>query len=331
MRHFTRITDLGAEGVHALLTRALALKHGEIPEALRGQILILLFLAPSLRTRVSFQVAMLRAGGSAIVLEAGGGIWPLETRRGVVMDQDRVEHIEEALGTLSRYGDMLAVRVFAALESDEEDLADPLLNQIRAHSGIPVISMESAAEHPCQGLADLMTVMERVPEPRGERFLLRWVPHVKPLPKAVPNSFLLTAAALGGRITVAAPRGFELAPSVIHAARQLAASSGGTVEESDDPEQGFDEARVIDLKAWGPAVHPRALPPATWPRDWRVGPARVERAPEEALILHCLPLRRNVEVEEAVLVNPRCHIFDQAENRVYVQQAALEWLVGGRS
>ncbi len=331
MRHFTRFADLGADGLGGLVSRAFQFKHGEQPEALRGRILILLFLAPSLRTRVSFQVAMARAGGSAIVLEAGGGIWPLETGTGVVMDQDRVEHIEEALGTLGRYGDALAVRVFATLESDETDLADPFLNQIRERSAIPVISMESAAEHPCQGLADAMTLLERHPDARGLQVLLRWVPHVKPLPKAVPNSFLLTAAALGCRITVAAPTGFELPSAVVGAAQKLAAENGGAVTESMDLDAGISSSQVIYLKSWGPAGHPRATPVAGCHPRWRFGRKEALGAPGDALFMHCLPLRRNVEIEETVLQDPRCRIFDQAENRVYVQQAALEWLIRGAS
>ncbi len=326
MRHLTRFADLGADGVERLIGRALSFKSGCIPDALRGRILILLFLAPSLRTRVSFQVAMARAGGSTIVLEAGGGMWPLETRVGVVMDQDRIEHIEEALGTLSRYGDALAVRVFAALESDALDLADPFLNRIRAGAGIPVISMESAAEHPCQGLADAMTIREHHPDSRQLPVLLRWVPHVKPLPKAVPNSFLLTAAALGCRITVSAPLGFELPASVIGAARTLAAARGGGVTESADPDCGLEGQQVLYIKSWGPSGDPGKPPPSGWHPDWRIGSDWLERTPAQALLLHCLPLRRNVEIEEAALRNPRCRIFDQAENRIYVQQAALEWL-----
>ncbi|MHB1543248.1 MAG: N-acetylornithine carbamoyltransferase [Gammaproteobacteria bacterium] len=331
MRHLTRFADLGADGARRLIERAEAFKGGQLPDALRGRILILLFLAPSLRTRVSFQVAMARAGGSAIVLEAGGGIWPLETREGIVMDQDRVEHIEEALGTLSRYGDALAVRVFAELESDEMDLADRFLNQIREKSGIPVISMESAAEHPCQGLADAMTILEHHPDPRALPVLLRWVPHVKPLPKAVPNSFLLTAAAFGCQITVSAPHGFELPASLVGAARMLAVAKGGTVTESADPDCGSDGSKVLYLKSWGPAGHPRATPVAGCHAHWRIGSDWLGQMPEDALLLHCLPLRRNVEIEESALQNARCRIFDQAENRIYVQQAALEWLFGAQA
>ncbi len=330
MRHLIRLSDLGPGAVSALIERARTIKRNSPPPRFTGKILVLFFLAPSLRTRVSFQVAMLRAGGEAVVVEAGGGIWPLETRPSAIMDGDRVEHLEEAIGVLGRYGDALAVRSFATLESDVADLEDPLLSACRDHSPVPVISMESAAEHPAQGLADLMTVIETQGSPQGLPVMLRWAPHIKPLPKAVPHSFLLTAAALGCRVTVAAPEGFELPQPVVNQARDWARRSGGDVTLIHDPRREVDGQAAFCVKSWGAAGFPASRPVRDQHPDWRVDTDWLELTAPDSILLHCLPVRRNVEMTQAVLKNPRCRIFDEAQNRVPVQQAALEWLWGLR-
>jgi N-acetylornithine carbamoyltransferase len=330
MRHLTRLADIGPAGAASLIERARTIKRASPPPRFAGKILVLFFLAPSLRTRVSFQVAMLRAGGSAVVVEAGSGIWPLETRPLAVMNEDRVEHLEEAVGVLGRYGDALAVRAFATLESDPVDLEDPLVSACRDHSPVPVISMESAAEHPAQGLADLMTVIEAHGSPRGLPVMLRWAPHVKPLPKAVPHSFLLTAAALGCRVTVAAPEGFELPQAVLNQAREWARRGGGDVTTVHDPRALADRQAAFCVKSWGAAGFPATHPVAGRHADWMVDADWLALTPPDCILLHCLPLRRNVEIAQDVLKSPRCRIFDEAQNRIFVQQSALEWLWGLR-
>jgi N-acetylornithine carbamoyltransferase len=328
MRHATGIEDFGTGGVEEILARALAWKQGPHPKHLVDKILGMVFFNPSLRTRASFEAVMARGGGSSIVLEVGNGVWKLEDREGAVMDGDRAEHIKEAAPVLSRYVDMLAVRTFASNVSDDADNADPVMNGFRNLGTVPTISMESAREHPCQGLADLLTARETFGATKGLPVTLAWAPHIKPLPKAVPNSFLLTAAAAGCEVRVAHPEGFELHPSVMAQARTLAQATGGSVAVTHDLDQAVAGTRVIYAKAWGPATGSglgadavKAFP------HWLCSPRHFDHAAQDAIFMHCLPVRRNVEVADGVLDGPWCRVVDEAENRFHVQRSLIQWLL----
>ncbi|MCX6549272.1 MAG: acetylornithine carbamoyltransferase, partial [Acidobacteria bacterium] len=157
MKHFTRISDLGPEGVRRVLAQAAEWKHARPGAIFTDRILGMVFFNPSLRTRASFEAAMLRHGGHAIVLEVGAGTWKLEDRDGAIMNADRAEHVREGVPVLGRYADLLAVRTFSGGEGDATDELDPVINAFRRFSTVPVLSMESAREHPHQGLADLLT------------------------------------------------------------------------------------------------------------------------------------------------------------------------------
>jgi N-acetylornithine carbamoyltransferase len=328
MKHATRIQDLGVEGVEAVLAQALAWKAGPHPRHLADKILGLVFFNPSLRTRASFEAVMARGGGSAIALEVGNGVWKLEDRDGAVMDGDRAEHIREAAPVLSRYLDLLAVRTFATGLSDREDHADPVMNGFRSHATVPTISMESAREHPCQGLADLMTARETFGSTRGLPVTLTWAPHIKPLPKAVPNSFLLTSAAAGCEVRVAHPEGFELQPSVLAEARAYAQAAGGSVTVSHDQDQALAGTRVVYAKAWGPDTDSGLAPEAVKQHPhWQTSPRHFQGAAADAIFMHCLPVRRNVEVADGVLDGPWSRVVDEAENRFHVQRALINWLL----
>ncbi len=332
MLHFTRLSDLGPAGVRSVLDQAVAWKRQPPGAHLPGRLLGMVFFNPSLRTRASFEAVMARGGGHAIVLEVGGGVWKLEDRIGAVMDQDRAEHVKEAVPVLGRYVDLLAVRTFAGCANDDEDARDPVMQAFRDYSSVPVISMESAREHPCQGLADLLTVREVFGEPRGLPVTLTWAPHIKPLPKAVPHSFLLTAAAAGCHVRVAHPPGFDLHPSVIAEARQYAAAAGGSVEFTHDQGEALDGTRAVYAKAWGPALPGSLAPDAVRANaSWRVGQAQLDRASRDAIFLHCLPVRRNVEVADEVLDSPASRVVDEAENRFHVQRVLLDRLAAGIS
>jgi N-acetylornithine carbamoyltransferase len=327
LQHFTGLNDLGPEGLERVLNRALAWK-GAFPKHLTDKLLGMVFFNPSLRTRASFEAAMARGGGSAIVLEVGNGVWKLEDRLGAVMDGDRAEHVREAVPVLARYVDALAVRTFATCADDDVDHADPVLNAFRELSTVPVISMESAREHPCQGLADLLTVRETYGGTRQVPVTLTWAPHIKALPKAVPNSFLLTAAAAGCEVRVAHPQGFELHPSILSEARALAAATGGSVTLTHDQDAALAGSQVIYAKAWGPATSSGLSPEAvTEHPEWMVTRKQTAKAAADAIFLHCLPVRRNVEVGDDVLDHPASRVVDQAENRFHVQRSLLDWLL----
>ena len=320
-QHITHLRDLGPEGVAKILTQAAAWKQSPPGPLFAGKLLAMVFFNPSLRTRASFEAAMLRHGGHAIVLEVGNGTWKLEDRDGVVMDGDRAEHVKEAVPVLARYADALALRAFSSGVSDEEDEADGVLAAFRAHSPVPLISMESAREHPCQGLADLLTVQETFGTTKVP-VTLTWAPHLKPLPKAVPNSFLLTAAACGAEITVAHPEGYELTPAVRAEAEALAKRTGGSVRFTHNQGEALKGAKAVCAKAWGPATGGIALPMSQL-GSWMPTAAHMRVAAEDAIFLHCLPVRRNLEVHDSVLDGPWSRVVEEAENRFHVQRALL--------
>ena len=330
MKHFTRIADLGVAGVAQVLDQAQAWKRQGPGAHLAGKLLGMVFFNPSLRTRASFEAAMIRGGGNAIVLDVGNGVWKLEDRAGAVMDGDRPEHIKEAIPVLGRYADALAVRTFGALQDDDADAADPVLNAFRALAGVPVISMESAREHPCQGLADLLTVRENFGATKGLPVTLTWAPHIKPLPKAVPHSFLLTAAAAGCEVRVAHPPGFDLHPGVLEQAQAYARESGGSVSITHDRKAALAGSRVVYAKAWGPDTRQVPAAEATvrvqQHKDWILDTSAMAAA-RDAAFLHCLPVRRNVEVADAVLDGPASRVIDEAENRFHVQRVLLHRLM----
>jgi len=195
---------------------------------------------------------------------------------------------------------MIGVRSFSSGVSTDEDDHDSVIHAFKSLSGVPVISMESAREHPCQGLADMLTIQEHLGVPRP-RVTLAWAPHIKPLPKAVPNSFLLSSAAMGYDITVAHPQGYELASSVIQ------------------------DTQVIYAKAWGPSS-PLA-PPQDSLTSWMTHERHLKLADPKAIFIHCLPVRRNVEVHDSILDSPQCKVIDEAENRFHIQRALIHFLL----
>ena len=328
MKHATRISDLGLETVNQILSTAKAWKGKPHPKHLQDKQLGMLFFNPSLRTRVSFETVMTRGGGNAVVMEAGNSTWKFEHRLGAVMDTDRAEHLKEAVPVLCRYVDALAVRTFAEGLDDDADDDDAVIKSFRQYATVPVVSMESAREHPCQGMADLLTIEEHFGSAKRLPVTLTWAPHIKSLPKAVPNSFLLTAAALGCELRVAHPPGFELHSEVVREAETYAAASGGSISFVHEQNSALEGSRAVYAKAWGPATSSALGPDVVRQHaDWMISQAHMERAAHDAIFLHCLPVRRNVEVTDAVLDGSSSRVVDEAENRFHVQRALLDWLL----
>lgn len=325
MRHFTGLADAGSAGVQLLIERALRFKRRDPGRNLDRRRLAMVFFNPSLRTRASFEAAMLLGGGHALVFEVGNGVWPLELDDGVKMAGAKAEHVREAAPVLGRYADAVAVRSFARLEDLDADHSDAVIRAFREHAGVPVVSMESAREHPCQGLADLLTLREIYGDLPGLPVTLTWAPHVKPLPRAVPNSFLLTALAMGCEVRIAHPPGFELHAGVLAEAEALAQAGGGSFSVTHDQFAALDASRAVYAKSWGPAAQAdvTAFP------DWCIRPEHLAVAARGAVFLHCLPVRRNIEVADAVLDRPPRSFLDQAENRMHAQRAVLDWIWNG--
>jgi len=331
IRHYTDLADLESSQVEALLASAKDLELDPIRRSLVGRILGLLFFNPSLRTLSSMQAGMSQLGGDSFVLTPGQGTWGLETRTGVVMDGDAAEHLAEALPVLGQYCDVLGVRAFPEGRSLDTDLAEPLLGALQSHATVPLVNLESAMGHPCQALGDWKT-LEDMNVPRDGRFVLSWAWHPKPLPLAVPAAVLKMAAQRGMDVTVLRPDGFGLPDALMREATGLAERSGGRVGETTDRAVALDGAHVLYAKSWQSPRHygvPEAETEArAGLRDWCVTPEWFEPARPDAFFMHCLPVRRNVVVADAVLDGPRSRVVQQAGNRLHVQKAILLDLLG---
>src|SRR5215212_592 len=242
--------DMTRDHIERLLESALRYKHGDdVSKPLAGKSVALVFFNPSLRTRASMQVGIYELGGNAVVLEPGGTSWTLEHHEGAVMDSDKTEHVAEFVRVLERYCVAIGVRTFAALKNWEEERTDPILNAFAQYASVPIINLESAMHHPCQSLADMLTIREKLGVGR-KRVVLTWAWHPKPLPMAVPNSFALAAAQMGHDLVIAHPRGYELDEELLETSRQLATRSGGSVEITNDIDAAFTGAEVIYAKSW---------------------------------------------------------------------------------
>src|SRR5678815_1103509 len=196
------------------------------------------------------QVGIYQLGGNPVVLEPGGTSWTLEHRTGAVMDGDKTEHVAEFVRVLSRYCTMIGVRTFAAMKDWEEERVDPVLRAFARYSDVPVINLESAMFHPCQALADMMTIREKLGAER-KRVVLSWAWHPKSLPMAVPNSFALAAAQMGHDLVIAHPAGYELDDELTASIKQQAETAGGSFETTSDVDAAFDGAEVVYAKSWG--------------------------------------------------------------------------------
>jgi N-acetylornithine carbamoyltransferase len=283
------------------------------------------FLQPSLRTRTAFEVASFDLGAHAVVLQAGGGTWSLEHRDGVVMDGEPAEHVREGVGVLARMVDAIGIRTFAGLRDAAEDASDPFLRAVVAASRVPVLSLESATDHPHQGLADAFALRRRLGRERA-KVVVAWAPHVKALPMAVPNAACLAFAREGHEVVCARPEGFGLDPGVAADARRLATEAGGTFTETADRAAAMRGARAVYVKAWGASGRYGEPDAAARARrehgDWLVTEASLS-ATDGAFVLHCLPVRRNVVIADEVLDGPRSVVLEQGEARLHVQKATL--------
>lgn len=332
-RDFLAVEDWSRPDVEALLALATRVKRGEISGGLERKVLAMVFLDPSLRTRTSFETGMFLHGGHAVVLEPGKGSWALETEDGVVMDRDTVEHVTEAARVLGRYADALAVRAFPRGADWATAREDAVLRQFARHCEKPVINLESSRRHPCQELADAFTLREKLGDTRGKKFVLSWAWHPKALPTAVPVSAALAAARMGMDVTIAAPEGCDLDPEDLARIRQLGQEAGGAVALSHDQASAIAGADAVYAKSWGPvSLYGQPEAQRAWfdrHRGWKLTADRVGTTRGgKGIVMHCLPVRRNVEIDDAVLDGPNAVVVDEAENRLHVQRALLLTMIG---
>ncbi|MCM3873375.1 MAG: N-acetylornithine carbamoyltransferase [Pyrinomonadaceae bacterium] len=331
MKNFLNTADYSQEALERLIAAASLFKNGtDVSQPLAGRSVALVFFNPSLRTRASMQVGIYELGGNPVVLEPGGTSWTLEHRDGVVMDGDKTEHLAEFVRVLGRYVAAIGVRTFAAMQDWSEEQVDPVLKPFAKYSEVPIINLESAMHHPCQALADMMTIREKLGVAR-KKVSLTWAWHPKPLPMAVPNSFALAAAQMGHDVVVAQPAGYELDEELLARVRHEARLAGGSLRLTNDIDEAFAGAEVVYAKSWGSkqfygAPEQDVAERARYREKWIVDETKMALT-HRAIFMHCLPVRRNVIVTDAVIDSPASVVIDEAENRLHVQKAILAHLL----
>ena len=335
MRHFLNTADWTRAELDAMLADARAMKKSPVGDALKNKTIALLFLNNSLRTRTSFDIGARQLGGHAVVLSPSGGMWPLEFEDGAVMDGEAEEHVKEAAAVLSRYADIIGVRAFPKFVDWAEDRKDKVLNAFARYSSVPVVNMETIT-HPCQELAHIMAVEDQLalegrPGTDGKKFLLTWTYHPKPLNTAVANSALMIAAKYGMDVTLLCPTpDYVLDERYVAQARKDCAANGRTLTVTHDIEAAYKGAEIVYAKSWG------ALPYfGNWAPEKPIRDAQKHFIVDEekmaltnaALVSHCLPMRRNVKMADAVFDSAACIAYEEAENRLHVQKAVMKALV----
>jgi N-succinyl-L-ornithine transcarbamylase len=313
MEHFIKFES--REQGQELIDLASAYKANSIlhAEKGKGKRVGCIFLNPSLRTRVSTQIAAQQLGMEAIVLNMDKEGWALELQEGAIMNKSTVEHIKDAAGVLGSYFDILAIRAFPSLTQKEEDVTDFVLHQFIKYCKIPVISLESAIRHPLQSLADQLTIQESAKGKKNPKVVLTWAPHIKAIPHAVANSFAEWTLGMGHDLTICHPEGYELDPEF---------TQGATL--TNNQSEALQGADFVYVKNWS-AFNDYGKILCTDER-WMLTETHLKHAPE-AKVMHCLPVRRNIELSDEILDGPRSLVQQQAFNRVFAAQAVLSKLL----
>ena len=331
MRHFLSTVDWSREELASLLDAASDLKENPVRDTLKGKSIALMFLNPSMRTRTSFDLGMQQLGGIAIVLQPGKDAWGVEFAPGAVMEGEAEEHIAEVAGVLSRYCDLIGIRAFPLFKDWSSDREDAVIRSLARHSSVPVINMETIV-HPCQEMALMLTLKERLGEVRKKKFLLTWTWHPRPLNTAVANSALLIASKFGMDVTLLCPEeSYRLDSQFESVAKRFADESGGSYTLTHDIEQAYSGADVVYAKSWG-ALPYYGRPGDEWElrknyRHFIVDEEKMALT-RNGLFSHCLPLRRNVKATDGVMDADYCVALDEAENRLHVQKAIMLKLLG---
>lgn len=306
MRHFLSITEI--DSLTNLVSDARVLKKNPFAskDLGRNKTLGLLFFNNSLRTRLSTQKAALNLGMDVMVMNFGKEGWALEYQDGTIMDQGTSEHIREAAQVVSQYCNVIAIRAFAGLKDKEKDEAELVLNGFATYASVPILNMESSLGHPLQALADAITLAEHSKNAKP-KVVLSWAPHPKALPHAVANSFVEMMRQQQAEFVITHPKGYELNPAI---------TEGVQIEY--DQNKALKDADFVYVKNWssyseyGQVLHQDP--------DWMITQEKLGKAK----FMHCLPVRRNVVVEDAVLDGHQSLVVEQANNRTYSAQIVLK-------
>jgi N-succinyl-L-ornithine transcarbamylase len=313
MKKFTSVLDV--PNIDVLIHEAIALKKNPFAfeQIGKNKTLGLIFLNPSLRTRLSTQKAAANLGMNTIVLNINEEGWKLEMNESAIMNGTTVEHIKDAAATMGLYCDVIGIRCFPGLKDKALDYSESILNNFIKYCGKPVISLESATLHPLQSFADCITIKENWTLETKPKVVLTWAPHIKALPQAVPNSFAEWMCTYNADFTITHPKGYEL---------HEAFTKGATINYNQ--EEAIKNADFIYIKNWSSYHDYGAMPNVE--DNWMLTPEKLLTT-NNAKIMHCLPVRRNVEVLDEVLDGPNSLILQQANNRVFAAQAVLKNLL----
>lgn len=313
MKKFFSVADV--DNLKEIVSEALSLKaapHG-YSELGKHRMLGLVFLNPSLRTRLSTQKAAINLGMDVMVMNMDKDGWALETRDGVVMNGTTVEHIREAAAVMGEYCDILGLRSFPTLKDKEADYSEDLFNKFIKFCGVPVVSLESATRHPLQSLTDLITITEHKQKDKP-KVVLAWAPHVKALPQAVPNSFSewMCRAQEEGLVdfTIAQPAGYELSEEF---------SKGAHITTNLD--EALADADFVYVKNWSSFKEYGEVYPVA--ENWLLDNEKLKLT-NDAKVMHCLPVRRDLELSSEILDGPNSLVIKEASNRVWAAQVVLK-------
>ena len=320
MKQFISVNDVS--DITALVKQALAYKAQPFLDKQLGsnKRIGLLFLNPSLRTRLSTQVAAQNLGMEPIVFNVEKEGWALEFAEGAVMNGNTVEHIKDAAPVLGNYFDILCIRTFPSLVNKEDDYSEKIINQFIKYAGVPIVSLESATLHPLQSLTDLITIQESMAsnlniKNKKPKVVLTWAPHIKPIPQCVANSFSEWINAWGeANFVITHPEGYELSATY---------TKGATIEYNQD--EALKEADFVYVKNWSSFnEYGKVL---STDKHWMLTNAKLALS-NNAKVMHCLPVRRNVELSDEILDGPNSLVTQEASNRVWAAQVVLAKILG---
>lgn len=306
MKHYTSINDI--DNINAWIDEAKALKANPLKHIALGKnkTLGLLFFNSSLRTRLSTQKAALNLGMDPIVMNVSGDAWGIEFGDGTVMNGNTAEHIKEAASVVSQYCDIIAVRAFPTLTDKVKDESEHVLKSFAKFASVPIVSMESATGHPLQGLTDAITISEHA-KVKKPKVVLSWAPHIKALPHAVANSFTQAMQKMDVEFVIANPEGYNLSSEITR-----------DTPIYHNQNEAFKDADFVYTKNWS-AYEDYGNVINTDP-NWMITKEKIGKAK----FMHCLPVRRNVVVEDAVLDSDNSLVIQQANNRTYAAQLVLK-------
>ncbi len=312
MKHFLNIHDV--DDLNALVQETLNCKKNPKADQQLGKdkTLGLIFMNPSLRTRLSTQKAGINLGMDVMVMNFTGEGWALETNEGVIMNGDKAEHIKEAAAVVGSYCDIVGLRSFPTLKDKVQDYKDHVINAFMKYADVPIVNLESATVHPCQSLTDIATI-EETKKTAKPKVVLTWAPHPRALPQSVANSFAEWMNRTDYEFVIANPEGYDLSNKF-----------AGKAPIIHDPEEAYKGADYIYAKNWSSYENYGQI--LSSDENWMVDERKMNLT-NNAKFMHCLPVRRNVVVSDAVIDSENSLVIQQAANREFAAQAVLKQIL----